>query len=170
MKIDLAGSEDAHGIAAVQVRSWQAAYVDILRQEFLESLSIERRTVQWQDILQKQESQTFVARRPEGVVGFVSLGRWRDEPASDRLGEIWALYVQPEVWGSGIGRALMDEAVRELRSQGRGDVRLWVLSRNLRGVRFYQRFGFREVPGSSRQFELGNREVEELCLRLSQDP
>lgn len=169
MNISPATLEDAYGIATAQVRSWQAAYIDILSPEFLDSLSIERRTSQWQDILQKQESHTLVAHRPEGIAGFVSFGRWRDEHANDRQGEIWALYALPEVWGSGVGQTLMDAAVRELRSQGREAVLLWVLSKNDRGVRFYERFGFKAVPSSSKSFELGGRQVEEVCLCLEPD-
>lgn len=170
MLITPATPQDAHGIATAQVRSWQAAYAHILSPEFLNALSIDQRTSQWQDILQKQASRTLVARRPEGIAGFVSVGPWRDEPASDHHGEIWALYALPQAWGRGVGRALMEAAVHELRSQGRETVWLWVLSQNERGLRFYERFGFQAVPGSAKSFELGGRLVEEVCLRLAPRP
>ena len=71
--------------------------------------------------------------------------------------------------GSGVGWALLDAAVRELRSIDRRTVLLWVLSKNDRGVRFYRRFGFKAVPSGSKLFELGGRQVEEVCLRLEND-
>lgn len=166
MNIAPATPQDAPGIASVHVRSWQAAYAGILGLEFLDSLSIERRAAQWQDILRKRESQTLVACQPSGVEGFVSFGHWRDEHATPDQGEIWALYAKPEVWGTGVGRALLDVGVRELRSLGRHTVNLWVLSKNERGLRFYEAFGFKPVQGSSRFSELGGRRVEEVRLRL----
>ena len=169
MNIAPATLTDAPQIAAIHVRSWQVAYSGILSSEFLDSLSTERRTAQWQDILHKQESQTLVAHLPEGIAGFVSYGHWRDEHASELQGEIWALYAKPEAWGSGVGRALLGAAVRELRSLGRQSVLLWVLAKNTRGVRFYENFGFKPVHGSSKLFELGGRQVEEVCLRLEPD-
>lgn len=169
MNIVPATLDDALGIATVHVHSWRAAYANILSSEFLNGLSVERRAAQWQDILQKQESQTLVAHHSEGIAGFVSFGHWRDERANEHQGEIWALYAAPQVWGSGVGRALLDAAVRELRTVDRGSVLLWVLSKNDRGVRFYESFGFRAVPGGTKLFELGGRQVEEVCLRLEAD-
>lgn len=169
MSIVPATLDDALEIATVHVRSWHAAYAGILDSAFLNELSIERRAAQWQDSLRKQESRTLVARQAEGIAGFVSFGRWRDEHANGHQGEIWALYAAPQVWGSGVGRALLDAAVRELRAVDCRSVLLWVLRKNDRGVRFYESFGFRAVPGSSKVFELGGRQVEEICLRLEPD-
>jgi ribosomal protein S18 acetylase RimI-like enzyme len=169
MNIALATLQDASGIASVHVRSWQAAYAGILSAEFLGSLSIERRTSQWQDILQKRESKTLVAYDAAGVSGFISFGHWRDELAAEEDGEIWALYAKPEVWGAGVGRALLDVAVGELGTLGRKTVSLWVLSKNERAVRFYEASGFKTVHGSAKSFELGGRQVEEVRLRLQND-
>lgn len=169
MNIASADLDDALEIATVHVRSWQRAYAHVLSSEFLEGLSIERRTAQWQDILRKRESQTLVARHPEGIAGFISFGHWRGEHSNDSQGEIWALYAKPEAWGLGVGRALLQAAVVELRAIGRHSVLLWVLSKNDRGVRFYEAFGFKPVPGSSKLFELGGRQVEEVCFELAPD-
>lgn len=169
MNISPAVLQDASGIAGVHVRSWQAAYAGILSSEFLDGLSVEARAAQWQDILSRQASQTLVARRTDGIVGFVSLGGWREDPGAADHGEIWALYATPEVWGTGVGWALLDAAVRELRALGRRSVSVWVLGKNERAVRFYEAFGFRPVPGSPKLIDLGGRRVEEVCLRLAPD-
>jgi len=166
MRIAPATLEDVPGIATVHVRSWQAAYTGILSSEFLDSLSIEHRASRWQEILRKQESQTLVAHQAEGIAGFISFGHWREEPATKDQGEIWALYAKPEVWGTGVGRALLNAAIQELQTLDRHSVFLWVLSQNKRGIRFYEAFGFKPVPGSSKSFELGGLQVEEICLHL----
>ena len=169
MNIVPATQEHASGIARVHIRSWQAAYAGILDQEFLSQLSVEERALRWEGILQKQESKTLVALRDDKVVGFISYGHWRHEPASSEQGEIWALYAEPQSWRQGIGRALMAQALLDLRVLGYVDVSLWVLGRNERGVSFYKSCGFSQVEGSETQLELGGRQVEEICLRLRND-
>lgn len=169
MKIASASLENAFAIAEVHVRSWQAAYAGIVDAGFLKRMSVEDRAHRWRDIIQKAESQTLVAHRGGDVVGFVSFGKCRDEGSSECDGEIWALYAPPEVWGQGIGRELLGRAVQELRSLGHSEVRLWVLSQNHRGVKFYEAFGFRRVQGSEKLFELGGHQVEEVCLLLQDE-
>lgn len=164
MNVGPATLEDAFGIAQVHIRSWQVAYAGLFDAEFLDRLSVDEQAIRWRDILQKAESQTFVARQGVSVVGFVSFGRCREEGAPEKQGEIWALYVQPEVWGQGIGRTLLKKAVQELRLCGHDGVSLWVLSQNQRAVRFYEAFGFKRVPGSEKLFERGGRQVEEACF------
>ncbi len=72
-------------------------------------------------------SEAWVAVEDERVVGFLAL-----------LGnEIGALFVHPNFWGRGIGRALLDKAV-ELR----GALTLEVFEENEIGRAFYTRYGF----------------------------
>jgi ribosomal protein S18 acetylase RimI-like enzyme len=164
LRIAPATPDDAEAIATVHVRSWQAAYADILAAEFLAQLSIAQRATRWRDILQKADSTTLVARREADVAGFISLGRCRDEGAPADQGEIWALYAAPQAWGQGVGRALLESAIDALRATGMKSVLLWVLGQNERGIRFYERCGFTPVAGSARLFELGGRQIDEVAL------
>ncbi|RQO59335.1 GNAT family N-acetyltransferase [Paucibacter sp. KBW04] len=166
MNIAPATPEHASGIARVHIRSWQAAYAGILDQAFLDQLSFEDRAIRWEDILQRQESKTLIALQDDNVVGFINYGHWRDEQSSPEQGEIWALYADPESWSQGVGRALMAQALLELRALGYVEISLWVFGRNERGVNFYKSCGFSHVKGSEKQFELGGRQVEEVCLRF----
>ena len=50
-------------------------------------------------------------------------------------GEISALYADPDVWGQGVGRSLIDHAIRDLRTLGRTELSLWVLRQNQRGIK-----------------------------------
>lgn len=82
------------------------------------------------------DSQTLLASQDGCVVGFINFGKCPDEGTSQDQGEIWALYVEPSVWGQGVGRALLEQAVQQLRSSGYGSTSLWVLSQNKRGIIF----------------------------------
>jgi GNAT superfamily N-acetyltransferase len=63
-----------------------------------------------------------------------------------------ALYLRPGAWGTRLAVVLHDLAVAELRARGIGEARLWVLERNARARRFYERLGWR-ADGTSRVVE-----------------
>jgi ribosomal protein S18 acetylase RimI-like enzyme len=165
MKISAAVLEDAQAIARVHIRSWQAAYGDILEPSWLAALSVEERAVRWRQILSAAESPAAVSRQDGEVTGFVSFGRCRDEGAAASQGEILALYVAPAYWGRGTGQALLAHAASQLQVAACQSISLWVLSANLRGRKFYESCGFARISGSEKHFELGGREVEECAYR-----
>jgi GNAT superfamily N-acetyltransferase len=57
-------------------------------------------------------------------------------------GELSALYIVPEEWGSGVAGALPDEAVAGMRELGATEATLWVVEGNTRARRFYEREGW----------------------------
>ena len=132
---------DAIAVAKVHVRSWQIAYRGLLPDEYLDGLRPEDRA----------QSYTFgdpdpllpaslVAVEGRAICGFATTGPSRDE---DRLGtgELLALYVDPDRWGVGIGRALIQEARARLAQQG--------FVGNERADRFYRLDGW--LPDGSRR-------------------
>lgn len=76
-------------------------------------------------------------------------------------GEIANLAVAPEGWGSGIGRALLDAAVKEARAREIEMVFLEVRDSNQRARRLYQSSGFEEV---GRRREYYRRPVEDAIV------
>jgi GNAT superfamily N-acetyltransferase len=100
------------------------------------------------------EARTLVALVDGRIAGFVSAGTYRydkpgDAPAQDIKGEVFAIYVMPDVASTGVGYALMDAAVAWLRSMGMEPIALWVLDGNVRARAFYERYGFRLDGGRS---------------------
>jgi ribosomal protein S18 acetylase RimI-like enzyme len=170
MKITPTVIEDANDISAVQVRSWQAAYADIFEATWLAALSVETRSKRWHDIIAANESHTLVSNHDGRLAGFVSFGKCRDNASGSNTGEIFALYVAPEMWGRGCGRALLSHAVEQLRADGFTSTSLWVLTANQRGIKFYEAGGFERVVGSEKVFELGGRCVEEVAFTLANRP
>lgn len=87
-----------------------------------------------------------VARTSDTVVGMVLAepGRDRDgagEPLPD-LCHVSMVFVDPEVWGRGIGRLLLAEAVRLAEGRGYRLLQLWTGQRNLAARRLYEIAGF----------------------------
>ncbi len=75
-------------------------------------------------------------------VGFCSLIRSRDPGSGADTSEIAAIYVDPEHWRAGVGRALVEASLDSARSTGYRVLTLWVLASNVMGRRFYERLGF----------------------------
>ncbi len=65
---------------------------------------------------------------PDGLAGLV--------------GELYALYVSPDWWSTGTGRALMSRVLVSLEAESYQRAILWVLADNTRARRFYERAGF----------------------------
>jgi GNAT superfamily N-acetyltransferase len=73
--------------------------------------------------------------------GFIRFG---DDPSDDdtAVGYVAALYVHPDAAGAGLGRRLLDHAVRQFAGQHRVAVRLWVFQGNERARGLYSSAGF----------------------------
>jgi GNAT superfamily N-acetyltransferase len=147
MKVRLATGADAQTIERVRVDAWRAAYRHAYPPEALDALPVDGE--RWRARLEVPPPgwTTFVYEDGDVVVGFASVGPSRDE---DAFGELYALYVEPDVWSTGVGRALIRAA--EERLGGEYDAALlWVLEENPRARRFYERAGW--APDGARKAE-----------------
>ncbi|MBT2444262.1 GNAT family N-acetyltransferase [Streptomyces sp. ISL-36] len=162
--------QDAAAVAAVHVRSWQAAYRGLFPQSYLDGLDVEERTGVWEARLGAREGPTvLVATDPRSgdgrVVGFSCVRAWSGgglDPAT--TGEVAALYTVPEVWGTGVGRGLVDASVEALVAAGFREGALWVLAGNARARGFYEAAGWR-ADGAVAQDTTAGRTLDELRYR-----
>ena len=167
-----AGPDDAEGITRIHLTGWERGYADLMPAAYLARRSAEepQRVARRREHLETPEGrdQTLVAVDGAQVVGFTNFGPDRDDGT---IGEVYAIYVDPDRLSTGIGRALMDEAVTRLRTRGLAPVRLWVIAGNARGLAFYERYGFRPDGGRSSFVveQPGELPVELPELRLSID-
>jgi GNAT superfamily N-acetyltransferase len=145
MRIREATLADARSIAGIHVRAWQAAYRGQMPDQFLDSLSVEDRLAQheWSLRNPRETWRHWVADDEGGVVGFAVTGPSEDADADERTGEVYAIYLEPGRVGTGVGRALFERAVDDLRSRGFRTATLWVLESNQRARRFYDAAGWK---------------------------
>ncbi len=160
--IEPATLADARRVAEIHVQAWQAAYVGIVPDDHLASLSVDKREAMWREAIDKKVPELLLARIDGAVAGWVAFAASRDKDAVAGSGEIWALYVDPASWALGIGRALLQHARERLNERGFGRISLWVLAANARAIRVYKAAGFAPDPDSAQQFELGGRQVQEI--------
>jgi ribosomal protein S18 acetylase RimI-like enzyme len=147
--------EDAEALADVHITTWQKAYAGILPETYLNTMDRSRRSGWWRRFLD-QGAEVHVADAG-GVVGFCHA----DSSADEGWGEIYSIYVHPDSWGAGYGRALLVAAESTLVALGFERALLWVLEDNARARGFYESQGW--APGRPfRVEEIGGRQVTEV--------
>jgi ribosomal protein S18 acetylase RimI-like enzyme len=152
--------DDAPAIARVHVDSWRETYAGIVPDDFLASLSYERREGMWRSGLEHPawKGVLFVAEDPEhGVVGFVAGGP-PQEGDEEFSCELWALYLLRAHQGRDIGRQLFRRFTSEMASRGHSSMLLWVLAENPT-TGFYERMG--GVKVREREIEVGGKKLVE---------
>lgn len=161
VEVRLAVLADAEAIARVQVVTWRAAYRGILPDKTLEELDEGFRAGKWREWLVRDDI-TIVVTEHEGVViGFASSGASRDEDARVGTYEIHAIYVDPNHWRSGQGRALTERTIEIARTKKATSITLWVLEGNMPARRFYESMGF-TLDGGRKVDRIDTTEVVEL--------
>lgn len=148
------GYDDCPAVARTQVAAWRAGYAGVVPDDVLARLDVAERVRRWLELVHRGV-RLLVAEDDGTVVGYASCGASRDDDARAGVGELYALYVAPEHWRRGVGRALHDDAVAALREEHAASGTLWVLAGNEPGRSFFEALGWRpdgtvrteQVPG-----------------------
>lgn len=151
-------------VAGVHVRSWQAAYRNILPDNYLNQLRPEDRAARYDFATRDPLKPRTIVVIEEGafqeIRGFATTMPVKDADMPG-YGELCALYVDPQHWGRGLGVALLLAARAQMFEHGFHNAILWVLTGNVRAERFYQNDGW--VPdGTSRKATVWDIEVDEI--------
>jgi ribosomal protein S18 acetylase RimI-like enzyme len=159
---------DAEGIARTHIQSWQAAYAELMPAEVIASRSLEQRMAQWsQWMTEHKDKSIWVAELDHKIVGFVAGGATRGVWAAQCPGEIYALYLQPEVFGQGLGGCLLQAMITHLKAQGYASQWVWVLTTNTKARAFYEKMG--GVYETTTLIQIGDPPVdfEEVAYRFN---
>jgi GNAT superfamily N-acetyltransferase len=162
VEIRAAMPDDARRIAEVHVTAWRDAYRGMLPDGYLDRLSIDDRETRWLGAIADPApgSGVLVAEAREAIVGFASFDRSRDDDAEEATGEVPAIYVDPAVVGTGVGRRLFTAATDALRRAGYRRATLWVLEANARARSFYERAGWKwDGTVSHHDFDCANEPI-----------
>jgi ribosomal protein S18 acetylase RimI-like enzyme len=155
--------QDAPAIGRVHVRAWQAAYRGQMPDGYLDGLRPEERAASWERGLCREHHRDplLVAEDNGQVVGFALVGPAQDPEGA---GQLYAINVDPDHWGMGVGRALLAAAQAELARLGHTEAVLWVLPGNARARRFYEVAGWAD-DGAQRTGEAGGIVFTEVRYR-----
>jgi GNAT superfamily N-acetyltransferase len=155
---------DARSILEIRRRGWQEAYAHIFPADALAGMVVDPWVASWEDRIEAPapRAHTLVAERDGEVVGFAALGVEREDAG---LGELYAIYVRPDAWGHGAGRALMSRTLELLRVDGFPEAILWVLEDNPRTRRFYELAGW-HADGGVKEEDWLETHVREVRYRI----
>jgi GNAT superfamily N-acetyltransferase len=134
----LANRDDVPAIRAAFLESWRAGYADLLSETEIDDLAVIRSTNDWRPALEREDRVIFVAD-DNGVV--VGLSDFEHRPEAGREPYLQGLYVVPSHWGTGVAKALLDRALRELQPPHQV-AWLEVVEAQARARCFYEREGW----------------------------
>jgi ribosomal protein S18 acetylase RimI-like enzyme len=141
-----ATAADVDAIAGVGERSWRATYPGIVPDAVLDEW-IESAPAGWRQAFAGQPSEnpwrTWVAERDGVIIGYATTTAAKSDwlPPPDGAGELTNLYLDPGAIGRGIGSALYDHAIEDLRARGYNPLVVWAFRDNERAIRFYEHKG-----------------------------
>lgn len=168
MTMRLATVSDAGALAELHVRSWQATYAGILPKHFLDALDAESRMPGWVALIRDGDgirNAVVVAEDAGRALGFVWARPALNEDDAE-AGEVASMYVAPDHWRQGVGRALMTTALATLARAGFSRAVLWVLVENRTAIRFFESNAWR-ADGETKSATVADTKVTEL--RMSRD-
>jgi len=157
-------ADDCGHVSDIRIRGWRTAYRGLMPQSYLDGLDVAEDAERRRALFARTPVGTvnLVAEDDDGkVVGWACHGPYRDGESLTEDAELYALYVDAARFGTGIGRALLQESVRACAEAGQGRMLLWVVEGNARARRFYERAGFR-ADGAEEPFEVAGAVVPEV--------
>jgi GNAT superfamily N-acetyltransferase len=129
--IRTARATDARGMAETYVASWRDTYPELVPTRYLIDMSVDREAAALHRRLSiPGHKGILVAESVDGrILGLAEVGRIREKVAG-YAGELFVLYVHPDAFSQGIGRALLRAAARHLCDSGIESLLVWVLAGN----------------------------------------
>ena len=141
--IRVSNAADVPRIAGIRVDTRLVAYRGQDSEALLDAQDVERREAFWRERLAKSSSSVFVIETDNEIVGFCDLISSRDKGTDPKtVGEIAAIYVLPDSWRQGAGKALGYYTLERARKRGFKAVTVWVLASSSDAMRFYESLGF----------------------------
>ena len=124
--------------------------------DYLDGLQAEDRVEMWRGRISRSDlPPLLVAVVTDEVVGFAVFGAEQSPTSPPSCGELYAMNLDPDHWGQGIGRVLLRRVTDTLIAMGDKEAVLWVVPENLRARALYESEGWVADGGVSTEEILG---------------
>jgi len=132
--------EDMNRLGHIMSISFRTAFSDFVTRQTLDTCAQEDNCVALLEGIYREGKVHFLIGENSGMLC------WQKTEAG---AEIVAIHSLPESWGTGLGHAMLEEALNQI---GEATVFLWAFKENKRARRFYEKHGFK-LDGSVRVSE-----------------
>jgi len=157
----LAMTEDAAGLAHVQITSYRTAYAPLLPASFLAQFSLEEQTQDWRDLVEANNDEiVYVTESNVGEIAGYALGRPEANGGLPYASELVAMHVLPTHQRQGVGHQLFAAIAAHLQERGCPSLVVWVLAINPARA-FYEQLGG-QLCGLQHE-TIDGQEVEEVA-------
>jgi len=161
MIIRLATTADAQDMAEVGMRSWEAAYKDILPADYIREKNATR-PGQFKRVITDENETSYVIQLDGKTVGIMKIDERTDDDLTDEYYELHYIYLHPDYFRQGIGAKAIDFAMQKACAMGKKFLVIWVIESNANSVKFYEKCGFLRDGCSKIQ----NRGVDVKIIRM----
>ncbi|NJO42750.1 MAG: GNAT family N-acetyltransferase [Cyanobacteria bacterium CRU_2_1] len=155
--------DDASAIARVHVDSWRTTYRGIVPDDYLASLSFERRERNWQQLLsQPTERREFIyvaELEPGQVIGFATGGKERSNHPIYK-GELYTIYLLQNYQRLRIGHQLTLAIKNQFAEANIYSMLVWVLADNS-ACHFYEALGGQKI--GEQPITIGGATLKEIA-------
>jgi ribosomal protein S18 acetylase RimI-like enzyme len=143
-EVRIATLDDVVAISSIHVNAWKKAYIDVMPEAYLNSVTVKDRMSMWKKALSVPGKGVYiVSEYKDKVQGFAVFGPARDEDISNTdAGELVAINVNPDTWSCGIGSALLHHVIASSHQKKWKSLYLWVIESNSRAIQLYESLGF----------------------------
>jgi GNAT superfamily N-acetyltransferase len=165
VKIRWANYNDWHDLGFVHSESYYDAYKGIIPDDFLDNFTVDKREKYYQISLSKGIEKIAIIFVDKKAIGFIIVGKCRDDDLDNMYGEFWSIYLLKDYWGKGYGRRLINWGIDIIKEFGYYKISLWVLKDNINARRFYEHLGF-IFDGTERLITRGKELVQVRYQKL----
>lgn len=130
MNIRNAEFHDMKQLGHIMSVSFRSAFDDFVTQQTLDACAQEDNCIAMLEAIFQEGNVNFLVGENSGMLAW--------QKAEDGV-EIMAIHSLPESWGTGLGQAMLTEALHQI---GKQPVFLWAFKENKRARRFYEKHGF----------------------------
>lgn len=151
--------EDIEQIVDICIHDWQVEYKGIVDDKILENLNKKEKMEKWK--IRYKMGYTIVAEQKGKILGYCRYDDKIDDKNIEADSEIIELYVDNKNLSKGIGKKLVEYAIKDLKAKNRNKMIIYCLKENLKARRFYEKMGGKLIE-NKKYFEKEGKKYEEV--------
>ena len=155
---------DAPDMAEVCMRSWEAAYKDILPADYIREKNATRPEL-FKRVITDENENTYVIQKDEKTVGIMRIAPPQDDDVNENYYELHYIYLHPDHFRQGIGAQAVKFVFDKARELDKRFMTVCVFAENINSIKFYEKCGF-EADGKT---AVQNRGKEVVIIRMKAD-